>query len=244
MLKKALTLLLVFTGSLQAAVVTQIIDFSTSEIINNGTNIKYSVTDDLFNESFYDINKFDSSLGTLNQIGITILGDVGFSANGKYRDNNWFSDTGGQQSVSGMKWGFYDPFQSYYSVDHLLPSLDDSCSATSGFGDAICTTAIVLPSLDSNLSYGYILDSSRFGAAIGTGTLSLGVRQEGSLTTREYEGEDGFVDSRSADYRSDGKVVVEYHYDVAPTTTTVPAPATAWLFGLALIGLAGIKRKK
>jgi hypothetical protein len=32
--------------------------------------------------------------------------------------------------------------------------------------------------------------------------------------------------------------------DFTPADTTVPVPAAAWLFGSALIGLAGIKRKK
>ncbi len=242
MLKNTLPLLLVFSGSLQAAIVTQVIDFSTSKAISSGTNIQYSVTDDLSNESAYEINQFDATLGTLTQINITIRGELGFSANAGYRDNNSFSDTGGEQITQNLGWSFSDPFQSSFPTALSLPTRRNVCSDTSSFDDASCQTQIQLSTSDKDILFiqGYGVSENILETAVGTGTVSLLINQAGSLRTTEFEGEDGFVDYRSASYRSDGTVVVEYLYDVA----AVPVPAAAWLFGSALIGLAGIKRKK
>jgi hypothetical protein len=189
------------------------------------------------------VSQFDSSLGTLNSVSITV--STALQASLGIENTNPSSPTTGTKAFSVYTYWPSDPTE--YTSASVNLSFDGSVISTAGYTDAKKYTvyltkydgitdyagtsgaivATFTPSNSEVLSY-----NSGLASFIGTGSLTFGLVSDAStaLTTT------GGNNSTSMSTTGQAGVTITYDY------TSIPEPATIGLLGLGVLGLLRKRR--
>lgn len=181
------------------------------------------------------IDQFDTSLGTLNSVTLTLTGNT--------RSTTTIDNTSAANAF----------FRYDSSIQWLFEVVDSDDVLTNGFNSILATTGAFV-----SLNSGDILDlgqTSSTGSAtfnfssaadladfIGTGTVGIGCN---TFSSSSFTGGGGNLDSTQVTTAQClGSVSYDYTAANVPPTGNVPAPATLALLGLGLAGLGLSKRRK
>lgn len=248
-------LLSVSVTTISADVITTTSSFDTAYSFERTlTGLQSNLARNYSNSSGLQISQFDDALGTLNSVALTFQSSISRETHGITRDT---IDSGSTDDHSNC--GFFEnctetQFDAYtstgYDVDFFGLGLSRS---TSSFTRILCQDAKddsvirddpVSQCSDSfGFSFGYDFSEIFTGASlsnfIGLGTLVGTAFAETSLT--------GFCSADSGEFCNvagdvdwSGQLSVTYDFTAAPPVP-VPAPTSAALFALMLLGL-GIKK--
>lgn len=239
----AVAALAIHVGTAQALQIVQNQSFFANDSLSSTTNLTSASTVSLNNTSAGNtsFNRFDSGLGTLDSVVIDIFNIrmVG-SASTTFRDTDFGQETSGITRLQSLRIDFSS---SGFSSSRSRSNLTDTCSDGLNLGGASCTASVSFNNLFSGINF-TVLGGS-LGGYIGLGTWTMDVDQLGSVFNDETDGDDGFIDSRSASLSSSGDIRVTYNYTAAPPPPTpVTEPTVLAVFALGLAGLGYVRRRK
>jgi len=202
--------LIAAAGAAQAATVTQSV-----ALVEEVTEIAQS----------FSFNKFDSALGTLNSVSITLDGAATSSAS--------FINSAAQD----QNFAFSSTLSLFLSGAGLNEQLDLALFNYPRTLTAVGTTDLGTVNAADSLS----VSAADLAAFIGTGTTSL-LCESGVSNTQNGGG--GNITVTQATTAGCGITVV-YDYTVAaPPPAPIPEPASMALIGLGALGLAAVRRRK
>lgn len=242
-------LLLCCSSAVAAETVMQTASWSTNNSISSGTDTD-NQSDSLSASDVIDFVSFDGSLGTLDSVTINISNiSISAYAAGSFRDPDWFNTVKGNSEFRDVRvyWRvnardtFADTVLNVIQREStILDDADyrqDTCSDTSGTGAASCTTGIdsggvIYP--NQSLTITEYPENHPFSGSLlhfynndehpNERVYVAGI-QTVTLWTNEYDGDDGYVNSRSGQFYTSADVELIYHYTPAPVLyTPVPIP--------------------
>ena len=178
-------------------------------------------------------NQFDTSLGTLNSIDITLL--------------NSTTGLGSEVSLTGGEGSGNAGFTADLNIIGPGGTLESgsanaSASCNSFNSDRACDSGLVAPSQTTPTPNPVdITNASLFAPFEGTGTVDISAAVENFATT------DSTCLVPSCTFSNDlswnGTIDVAYNYTPSGSGTSVPEPGSLVLLGSGLIGLAGLRRR-
>jgi len=181
----------------------------------------------------FDIDQFDSSLGTLESVKITLETD--FVVTHSFTDKSGTGSSIYGSTSSRVNITDTDTYSTYSLQTENIADLGNvgnqtyiGPSATVTFGPY--TTS---PSDDT----GYLTDQSTLDYFTGSGTVEFALYTDSNLS---ISGDTGSV---TIDLSGTAGALATFIYTYTPAAP-IPEPATMILFGTGLLGIAGIGRKK
>ncbi|MBL8452105.1 MAG: PEP-CTERM sorting domain-containing protein [Zoogloea sp.] len=213
MKKTLLALALIAAGSAQAATITQsaTLNLQTTEI----------------NQTF-NINKFDSTLGTLTGVAITLDAEAISTA------------TLRNTSTTPQRFSFGSTLNLF--LDNISAGVSESLQLSLfNFGPTNLAVNVLTDLGTVNPTDSLTFNASDLAAFIGSGSTSFSCT---SLVSNSQAGGGGNI-RVTQDTQAGCGLNVVYTYDVAtPPPAQVPEPASMALVGLGMMGLAAIRRRK
>ena len=256
MIKKLLVVLLsigAFSASVQAALITELASYS---LITTTTGTAGGVSS---TSTIQTLDPFDSSLGQLDAVEVSIIGNTAFVGN--TGQATFIGGIGG--NIVGIPYTIttdvslgFDGLTDYFSTNgdltgtHIIQAtgLGESLSGVGSYnlGFTIDATSELLGNNRPPASFGYSGTGSLASIPLISGDLSdfldstiLSDMFMFSLDV-SFTSTPGSFSPSVITTSATGLMRVDYYY----TPQSVPVPATLWLFGTALIGLVGFNRRR
>ncbi|WP_346288399.1 PEP-CTERM sorting domain-containing protein [Zoogloea sp.] len=205
-----------------------------ADVITQNDSYGYNTTN--WTHTLGTLNQFDSLLGTLNFITVTLYGAI----NQNLSAENTGATSDNLTPVAGGTIRFRQGGSTVLA--QVLPTTTGTAFAataydgTSDFGG---TSGINFGVLSANDSTTVTLSGAALTAFIGTGTLSgFDVRAIGNGAINS---DNGNLDSSIS---TEALARLTLTYDYTPTTNKVPEPASMALVGLGMMGMMALRRRR
>ena len=181
-------------------------------------------------------SQFNGALGTLNSATFTFTDDIVQSFKGENTGNS--PDT--LTPIAGAQFLFRRSLATLLSTTVSGAGTAFNATAFDGLSDFAGTSGTVFANVTANGTGTFTVTGAALAALIGSGTVGSAGYDVRAIGNGSIQTDNGNLDSSiSTQARYNLRLV----YDFTPRTTTVPEPGSMALFGVALAGLAVLRRK-